>query len=84
MPADRGLIHVFGFAGQWIEVDCGNMRRSSEKDDADLTLMRRVAEDEEAAVAELYDRFGSLVYRIAYQVMSTWADTEDAVQEVFV
>lgn len=60
------------------------MRRSSDKDDADLSLMRRVAADEEAAVAELYDRFGSLVYRMAYQVMPTRADTEDAVQEVFV
>lgn len=60
------------------------MKRSSNKDDADLSLMRRVATDEEAAVAELYDRFGSLVYRMAYQVMPTRADTEDAVQEVFV
>lgn len=60
------------------------MRRSTDKDDADLDLMRRVAADEEGAVAELYDRFGSLVYRMAYQAMPTRADAEDAVQEVFV
>src|SRR5262252_4212946 len=60
------------------------MRRSSDKDDADLALMRRVAADEESAVAELYDRFGSLVYRMAYQAMPTRADADDAVQEVFV
>jgi RNA polymerase sigma-70 factor (ECF subfamily) len=60
------------------------MRRSTEKDDADLALMQRVAANEEAAVAELYDRFGSLVYRMAYQAMPTRADAEDAVQEVFV
>jgi RNA polymerase sigma-70 factor (ECF subfamily) len=59
-------------------------RRSHEQDDADLSLMQRVAADEEAAIAELYDRFGSLVYRMAYQAMPTRADAEDAVQEVFV
>jgi RNA polymerase sigma-70 factor (ECF subfamily) len=46
--------------------------------------MRRVAANEEAAVAELYDRFGSLVFRMAYQSMPTRAEAEDAVQEVFV
>lgn len=50
----------------------------------DLALMRRVARNEEAAVAELYDRFGSLVFRMAYQVMPNRAEAEDAVQEVFV
>ncbi len=50
----------------------------------DLDLMQRVAAQDEKAVEELYDRFGSLVYRMAYQAMPTRADTEDAVQEVFV
>lgn len=52
--------------------------------DADLVLMRRVASGEPGAVAELYDRFASLVYRLAFQSMPTRADAEDAVQEVFV
>jgi RNA polymerase sigma-70 factor (ECF subfamily) len=52
--------------------------------DEDLDLMRRVASDDEAAVAALYDRFGSLVYRMAYQSMPTRSDAEDVVQEVFV
>lgn len=52
--------------------------------DADLDLMQRVASNDGAAVGDLYDRFGSLVYRLAYQVMPTRADAEDAVQEVFV
>ncbi|MGP1271800.1 MAG: RNA polymerase sigma factor [Phycisphaerales bacterium] len=46
--------------------------------------MRRVAADDESAVGELYDRFGSLVYRMAYQSMPTRSEAEDAVQEVFV
>lgn len=52
--------------------------------DADLNLMRRVASNEPAATAELYDRFASLVFRLAYQSMPTRADAEDAVQEVFI
>lgn len=50
----------------------------------DLALMQRVAANEEAAIAELYDRFSSLVYRMAFQSMPTRAEAEDAVQEVFV
>lgn len=46
--------------------------------------MTRVATGEEAALGDLYDRFGSLVYRMAYQTMPTRADAEDAVQEIFV
>lgn len=60
------------------------MTRRSQPEDADRTLMRRVAANEEAGVAELYDRFGSLVYRMALQSMPTRAEAEDAVQEIFV
>lgn len=52
--------------------------------DEDLLLMQRVAAGDELAVGDLYDRFGSLVYRMAYQTMPTRADAEDVVQEVFV
>lgn len=50
----------------------------------DLELMTRVAANDEAAVAELYERFGSLVFRMAYQSMPTRSEAEDAVQEIFV
>jgi len=46
--------------------------------------MSRVAQNDEAAVVELYDRFGSLVFRMAYQSMPTRPEAEDAVQEIFV
>jgi len=52
--------------------------------DVDLDLMRRVAAGEPGAVTELYDRFASLVFRLAYQAMPTRSDAEDAVQEIFV
>lgn len=50
----------------------------------DGDLMRRVSEDDEAAIGELYDRFGALVYRLAYQMLPSTSEVEDAVQEVFV
>ncbi len=50
----------------------------------DWLLMDRVARGEEGAVAELYDRFGALVYKVARQLLPTRAEAEDAVQEVFV
>lgn len=58
--------------------------RKSENADIDLSLMQRVAANDEKAVEELYDRFASLVYRMAYQAMPTRAEAEDAVQEIFV
>lgn len=60
------------------------MGGGSEQDRLDFALMRRVASNEESAIAELYDRFGSLVYRMAFQAMPTRAEAEDAVQEIFV
>jgi RNA polymerase sigma-70 factor (ECF subfamily) len=50
----------------------------------DWMLMHRVAGGEEAAVGELYDRFGSLVFKVACQLLPTRAEAEDAVQEIFV
>ena len=51
---------------------------------ADLRLMQGVAAGDPAAVALLYDRFGSLIYRMAYQSLPSRDEAEDAVQEVFV
>ena len=50
----------------------------------DFELMQRVATNEEAGVGELYDRFGSLVFRMAIQSLPTRDEADDAVQEIFV
>lgn len=50
----------------------------------DSELMRLVAQDDEAAISELYSRFGALVYRLSYQMLPSSGEVEDAVQEVFV
>ena len=41
------------------------MAARKEQDAVDLDLMRRIADDEQAEVEGMYDRFGSLVYRMA-------------------
>lgn len=50
----------------------------------DWVLMHRVAAGDQRAVEELYDRFGSLVYKVARQFLPSQAEAEDAVQDVFV
>jgi RNA polymerase sigma-70 factor (ECF subfamily) len=57
-------------------------QRSPEMRDWDL--MQRVAAGDERAIEELYGRFGALVFQSARQVLRSRAETEDAVQEVFV
>lgn len=62
----------------------GVRRSQPEQSAIDKSLMNRVAANEESAVAELYDRFGSLVFRMSLQAMPSRAEAEDAVQEIFV
>jgi len=50
----------------------------------DWTLMHRVAAGDEEAMSELYDRFGPLVYKVAWQFQPSHMEAEDAVQEIFV
>ncbi len=52
--------------------------------DEDSALMTRVAANDQAAIADLYDRFVPLVYRMCVQILPTRAEAEDAVQEVFI
>lgn len=61
-----------------------NLEDLSQQERVDYELMQSVSLNQEAAVGDLYDRFGSLVFRMALQSMPTRAEAEDAVQEVFV
>lgn len=45
--------------------------------------MQRIASGDEGAVEELYDRFAPLVFKSARQVLSSGAEAEDAVQEIY-
>ena len=58
--------------------------KSETRGQIDSDLMRRVSRNEESAITELYDRFGSLVFRMAFQALPGRAEAEDAVQEIFI
>lgn len=49
----------------------------------DLALVRRMAAREEAAVAELYDRFGGLLLAISRRILGGAAEAEEVLQEAF-
>lgn len=49
----------------------------------DLDLVRRMADGDEAAVAALYDRYGTVVYAVVYRIVGQTADTEEVVMEAF-
>jgi RNA polymerase sigma-70 factor, ECF subfamily len=50
---------------------------------ADRDLLVRAAEGDQQAIAALYDRYGGVLYAVAYRVARQRADAEDAVVEAF-
>lgn len=49
--------------------------------DADLVL--RMAQGDEQALSQLYDRFGKVLYAVAFRVVNQQADAEEVVMEAF-
>lgn len=49
----------------------------------DADLGRRMAARDQSALAELYDRYGSLAYAVAMRVLGDSGRAEDVVQEAF-
>ena len=50
---------------------------------SDLDLVRRMANGDESAVAALYDRYGAVLYAVAYRIVGQKADAEEVVMEAF-
>jgi RNA polymerase sigma factor (sigma-70 family) len=50
---------------------------------SDEALLEAVADDDEAALGELYDRFGRTAYSLAFRILRDASLAEDAVQEAF-
>lgn len=49
----------------------------------DLALLRRIVAREEAALAELYDRYASLLLAVVRRVLGAVGETEEVLQEAF-
>jgi RNA polymerase sigma-70 factor (ECF subfamily) len=50
---------------------------------SDADLMGRVCSNDQLAMAEVFDRYGSLVYSVALRVLRDPAQAEDVMQEIF-
>ena len=50
----------------------------------DLTLLQRIAAREDAALAELYDRYHRLAFAIIRRIVQSPSDAEEVLQETFV
>ncbi|RME83203.1 MAG: sigma-70 family RNA polymerase sigma factor [Caldilineae bacterium] len=50
----------------------------------DATLMQLIARREAGALSELYDRYGRLVYTVAYNAVADSEGAEEITQEVFI
>jgi RNA polymerase sigma-70 factor (ECF subfamily) len=51
--------------------------------DRDVQCLARLAGGDQGALAELYDRYGSLLYPVALRILRRPADAEDAVQQAW-
>ncbi len=63
------------------------LRSASHKMDSDpdeSELIRRLADGDESAVADLYDRFARPLYSMVHRILHNPADAEEIVQDVFV
>lgn len=50
---------------------------------ADANLIQRMAQGEDAALATLYDRYGSLTYSLALRILRDPGEAEEAVSDAF-
>ena|SRR5580692_879861 len=57
--------------------------RESSGKTTDAELMERVCAQDQMAMAEVFDRYGSLVYSVALRVLRDPAQAEDVMQEIF-
>ena len=51
--------------------------------EADVDAMRRMAEGDGTALAELYDRHGRAMFSLAFRIVRDQGDAEEVVQDVF-
>ena len=50
----------------------------------DMRLMTRIQSADQAAMAALFDRYGTMVYSVAFRVLKDPSEAEDVMQEIFV
>src|SRR4029079_6196692 len=59
------------------------LRVATVTDDADRAALERIARDELGALDDLYERYKTMAYSIAYRITNDATLAEDVVQEAF-
>ncbi|AFY40671.1 RNA polymerase, sigma-24 subunit, ECF subfamily [[Leptolyngbya] sp. PCC 7376] len=49
----------------------------------DIDLMQKIAQQEQAALGQLYDRYARIMYSLAYKMLGTAEEAEEVVLDVF-
>ena len=59
------------------------LKAGDDSHESDESLLRRVGEKDQQAMANLFDRYGGLVYSVALRVLRDTGRAEDLLQDVF-
>jgi RNA polymerase sigma-70 factor (ECF subfamily) len=65
-------------------MSAGGRQSRAERDALDASAMRRICEGDDAAIAELYDRYAPVAYGMALKIVRDEAEAEDVVHDAFV
>lgn len=61
------------------------MNEPSQNDaEAEAGLLKQIGQGDKASLAELYDRYSTVLYSVALRILNNQAEAEDLIQEVFV
>ena len=55
----------------------------SERDDVDVTILQRIRQGEEPALAELYQRYVQVLFSLCMRILQSSEEAEDLMQEIF-
>jgi len=64
-------------------IGAASRSREEQVGEPDRVLVLRVVQRDEAALADLYDRYGSLVYAVALRVLRDASAAEEVLQDIF-
>lgn len=55
----------------------------SEAEQQDIQLLQRIAQQDQAALSQLYDRYARIIYAVAYRSLGSVEESEEVVLDVF-
>lgn len=59
------------------------MKVQPNDNDDETFLLKRIAQEDQSALAELYDRYARVIYSLAFQILGSVEEAEEVVLDVF-